>query len=214
MLKLSIMKVKLLPILFIAAFFTGCSTAYKSGQTPDDVYFSPARHDYDRDSARLEKRQDNTVYNENRTVYDNNPYEDRVIRRRINNRRYRRYDDRYNYPYGYNQYPVYSDVKTNNQSTTSQPRKTNLGVYTNPSTNTTTDNKTAQTNGSGVGNLIRKVFSGTGSSSSSDNSNTYSNKPSSSSNSSNNNSNSSSSSNSNSSKSSSTNSTNVPVRKF
>lgn len=37
------MKHTLLPILVAAALFTGCSSAYKSSQTPDDVYYSPAR---------------------------------------------------------------------------------------------------------------------------------------------------------------------------
>ena len=210
------MKRKILPILFIAAFFTSCTTAYKTGQTPDDVYFSPARYDYDHDSSRVERRKDNTVYNDRyKTV--NDTYEDREIRRRIYNRRYGRYDDRYIYPYGYNNYsPVYGDNKSGNQPTSSQPRKTNLGVYTNPSVNTstTTNGKVSvQNNGSGVGNFIRKVFSGSGNNSdsynNSSNSNTYSNNPSSSNNNSNNSNNSNSSSNKN-----NNNSSNVPVRKF
>jgi uncharacterized membrane protein YgcG len=37
------MKYKLLLVGFIAAMAAGCSSAYKASQTPDDVYYSPAR---------------------------------------------------------------------------------------------------------------------------------------------------------------------------
>lgn len=37
------MKYKLLLIGFVAAMLGGCSSAYRATQTPDDVYFSPAR---------------------------------------------------------------------------------------------------------------------------------------------------------------------------
>ena len=211
--KLAVMKRKFLPILFFAGFIISCSTAYKTGQTPDDVYFSPAKYDYD--SSRIERRQDNNVYNNSGTVYDDATYEDREIRRRINNRRYRRYDDRYNYPYGYNSYPpVYTNPKSSTQNSTSQPRKTNLGVYTNPS-NTSNDTKSNQRNGSGVGNLIRKVISGanSGSSDNSSSSNTYSNNNSNNS-SSNKPSNSGNNNSSNNNNSKSSNSSNAPVRKF
>jgi len=32
-----------LPLLSLTLVFASCTTAYKSGQTPDDVYFSPER---------------------------------------------------------------------------------------------------------------------------------------------------------------------------
>lgn len=168
------MKIFLL-LAIITATITSCSTAYKTGQTPDDVYYSPARletHDVRRD------RDENTTTDN--TVYTGT--EDREIRRRIRHRRYRRYDDRYGYPYGYNG-PVYGNPKYGIGTTqnTSEPRKTNLGAY-NPNTatpdsatstnskfgnkNTTgttpvrtfgTPDKTSN-NGSAVGNFIRKVF--------------------------------------------------------
>lgn len=222
------MKTKLLLSIFAIAALSSCTTMYKSGQTPDDVYFSPAPvyNDY----VRRDTKDDNTVYN-NPDVYNT---EDRTIRRRINNRRYRRYDDRYNYPYGYNngynKYPVYRDTKTNNN--TNQPRKYNLDVYKNnpapANTNTAptgklgtqqnTENNTAPVrkfnsttnSGSDVGNFIRKVFSGSGSEGANNNSYQGSNNN----NTSGNNSKSSNSNNTSNSSSSNSNSSNVPVRKF
>jgi len=180
--KLTIMKINFLLIAIIIATISSCSTSYKTGQTPDDVYYSPARYEYD--SVRTE-REDNAVYENS---------EDREIRRRVHNRRYRRYDDRYdypydtynNYPYGYNRYPpVYGNPKLGAPQNTTQPRKTNLGAYQpNPSANdssgsynpklgrvnnTGTNNpvrtfgnppNSSSSNGSGVGNFIRKVFTG------------------------------------------------------
>ena len=220
------MQPKTLLIALSVLAISSCSTAYKTGQTPDDVYFSPAPA-Y-KDYVRSENKENNTVYNTD--VYNT---EDREIRRRINNRRYRRYDDRYNYPYGnnngYNNYPpVYTDPKTTNTNS-SQPRKYNLGVYKNtPPSNTTTNTDpklgtqqntgttstpvrkfdNTSNNGSGVGNFIRKVLSGSGnegSNNSSSQNNSNSNSSSNNTKSSNNNSN---------TNSSNSNSSNVPVRKF
>ena len=45
-----------LPLLSLVLVFASCSTAYKTGQTPDDVYFSPERQ---RDEyVRVEKKDD------------------------------------------------------------------------------------------------------------------------------------------------------------
>jgi hypothetical protein len=37
------MKYKILLFGIMAAVLTGCASTYKAGQTPDDVYYSPAR---------------------------------------------------------------------------------------------------------------------------------------------------------------------------
>jgi len=165
----------------VGTSISSCSTSYKTGQTPDDVYYSPLR--LQTDEVRKEKKvrqDDNTV-----TVYDSPIYttpEDIEIRRRIHNRRYRRYHDRYDNPYGYNGYPVYQNPKTGVTTNPSKPRKANLGAY---APNTTTHDSTAAYNpklgkpantttgstpirtfspstnantGTGVGNFIRKVF--------------------------------------------------------
>ena len=181
------MKINFLLLAIITATIMSCSTSYKTGQTPDDVYYSPAR--LQTDNVRRE--------DENKNVQDNSVYtspDDRYIRRRVHNRRYRRYDDVYNNPYGYNAYPpVYVNPKSGTPpvTNTSKPRTTNLGAYkpnttipdslrsTNPklgmqnnsgaTTNGTPNpvrtfgnpaNSSVPNNGSAVGNLIRRVFSG------------------------------------------------------
>jgi hypothetical protein len=231
----------LLSIFLIAA--SSCSTSYKTGQTPDDVYYSPAR--LQTNEVRREKNKDRDVYN-NSSVYTS--AEDRMIRRRHNGR-YRRYDDRYGYdnPYGYNNsygYPVYVDPKTGATQNTSQPRKTNLGGYKqnttvstdsvktydpklgNQNTGTTInpvrtfDKSSTKNKGTVVGNAIRNIINNsTGNSAdayNSGNSNNTSTSRSFERSSSNNNSSSNSSTNSNSSSSnkSSSPATSVPVRTF
>ena len=175
------MKINFLLLTIIIAAISGCSTSYRTGQTPDDVYYSPAR--LQTDEVRRDREENNTVDN---TVYTSS--EDREIRRRVYNRRnrrhnrYDRYDDRYDYPYGYG-YPAYGKPTYGLPQNTQQPRKTNLGAYTpnsttpdsssfNPKTgkiNTGTSTAPVRTfgtpsnsssnSGTGVGNLIRKVFS-------------------------------------------------------
>lgn len=164
-------------ILAIAAFSLGsCSTAYKSGQTPDDVYFSPVRSVDERES-RDEVR-----------TYDSRPdaYEEREIRMSTRDRRWRdinddygynyRYDPyRYGYNYGYYYNPYYYNrpvflpgyTIVNPKNTT--PRTTNLGSYKN-STLEVANNKTGQTrwvpssrsynnnNSNNAGSFIRRVI--------------------------------------------------------
>lgn len=170
------MKKDFLLFIIIAVIITSCSTAYKTGQTPDDVYYSPAR------IQTYEVRNDRDIRDDN-TVYTNS--DDREIRRRIRHRRYRQYDDGYNYPYGYYG-TVYGNPKYGTTQHTSEPRKTNLGAYTpnssapdsvkiNPKTgkfaNTTTTspvrtfaNPGSSNNGTGVGNAIRRILNGANSS--------------------------------------------------
>lgn len=233
------MKINFLLIAFTLAILSSCSTAYKTGQTPDDVYYSPAR-----------LQTDDVRKDENKNVTDNTVYtssEDRDIRRRVHNRRYRTYDDsrsrtyddRYN-PYGY---PVYGNPKTTATQNNSQPRKINLGGYTpnvpdsikstNPKlgvqNNIGTTNPvrtfgnptTTPGNGSGVGNFIRKLFSVDNSSINSNNSTTNNGSPArtfdntrSSSPNNSGSSNNSSDSKSSSPSSPSSSSTSVPVRTF
>jgi hypothetical protein len=174
------MKINFLLLAIIIATVSSCSTSYKTGQTPDDVYYSPAR--LQNNEVRKEKNKEEDVY------YTT---EDRDTRRQVSNRRYRRYDrydtyERYNYPYGYyNNYPpVYGNSKYGTLENNSQPRKSNLGAYSpNPSTpdssniynpkfgrpyNGSTTNpvrtfgnqsNSSSNNGSGFGNMMRRVFS-------------------------------------------------------
>jgi len=104
---------------FAVAAFSSCSTAYKTGQTPDDVYFSPAR-----ETAAYVKveKEENEYYQPARTErsetrYRNDEYvnsDDRWLRMRVRNRyRWSAFDDyewndyRYN-SWSYNSYNSYT----------------------------------------------------------------------------------------------------------
>ena len=50
------MKPSILLLALTAAAFSSCTTAYKTGQTPDDVYFSPTRPQ--EEYVRVEKQDD------------------------------------------------------------------------------------------------------------------------------------------------------------
>lgn len=101
------MNAKFLLLAVGIAGLTGCATSYKTGQTPDDVYFSPAPKYVEKEVVKEEEnRQDN--------YYD---YRDRATRMKTTNyRRWNSLDDpyyfdgysyspsynfRYNYSYGY-----------------------------------------------------------------------------------------------------------------
>jgi hypothetical protein len=99
------MNTKILWAVLGLATLTGCSTAYKSGRTPDDVYYSPARENTG--YVAVEKNQDS--YRNNQENYRNyeNDYDyrdDRFFRLSMRNRMYRSvYDDFYwnDWRYGY-----------------------------------------------------------------------------------------------------------------
>ncbi|HEY9362874.1 MAG TPA: hypothetical protein VIQ00_06415 [Chitinophagaceae bacterium] len=142
------MKSTILLLAFSAALLSSCTTAYKTGQTPDDVYFSP------------ERQQDEYVQvdNKNDRYYqsDDDYYEDRYLRMKVQDR-YRwsdlddyYYNNRYAYgsfgnvyynnpwnPYNYwNHYynPYYPSVIILNPKTTTtynRPRTVNLNAYNN-----------------------------------------------------------------------------------
>ena len=208
------MKTKHLLLFISIVVFSSCSSAYRIGQTPDDVYYSPAPPppvEY----VKMDNQQDNDAYANNNT----NNIEDLAIRRGINDPMYRSnisldfgfgynpydyygsslfspYSSFYNpytytgvtfYPYNYNYYnsyyspfnnyyypPVYILKSGSPASNYTGPRRYNLGVYNNntssvishpeqPATNTSVPVRTFQkpqpVNRSGVGNLIRRVFS-------------------------------------------------------
>ncbi|HEY0058958.1 MAG TPA: hypothetical protein VGB56_07465 [Flavisolibacter sp.] len=95
----------LLPLLSLLIVFASCSTAYKSGQTPDDVYFSPAKPQ--REYVEREDNDDSRRYRRNEEAYysDN---EDRYLRMRIRNRdRWDYLDNYYRDPYAYSYRPAY-----------------------------------------------------------------------------------------------------------
>lgn len=91
-------------IALAAVLFSSCSSAYRAGQTPDDVYFSPTKEAPD-EYVQTQDRRDSRMY-EGSDQY----YEDRYLRMRVANRgTWSALDDYYfNSPYGYNSF-YYSD---------------------------------------------------------------------------------------------------------
>src|SRR5688572_16770470 len=139
-----------LPVLASVLILASCSTAYKSGQTPDDVYYSPERP---KGYVKTDKKEDRRV--------DEGEYrDDRYIRMKIRDRRYDGlYDDYYSYnPYYYHYYnsSLYYNSPWNNHTywnyyynpcgfcsscgtytskvVTRTPRAFDLSVYNTPNT--------------------------------------------------------------------------------
>lgn len=198
------MQAKILLIALSVAAFSSCTTAYKNGQTPDDVYFSPV------------KVTDDNQQNDNRDEAKNESPEDKQIRMGIRDPRWRDLDDNnYDYrnsPYhyctcncsntgyyynpSYHPWPIYL-TKVAPVNTT--PRMVNLNTYSGYNSNVTIDPKA----GSGINwvkpsgqynnsnnNTHRQTYTPSSSSSSSNNTRTYTPSSSSSSSSSNSSSNS------------------------
>jgi hypothetical protein len=74
-------------ILLFALFLTGFSSCatYRNGQTPDDVYYSPERENI----GYVQTERDEN----NRTSYNENRLEDRRLRQRVTDSRFRNFDD-------------------------------------------------------------------------------------------------------------------------
>ncbi|MFZ4056785.1 MAG: hypothetical protein ACOYKE_01545 [Ferruginibacter sp.] len=139
------MSTKLYLIALLAVSISSCSTAYKSGQTPDDVYYSPVRLDGEVRNDDKEDRREDQV---------NSDYlEERQIRMQIRNHRWRSFDYDYTYnPYNYGTYhgyyynpfycpiPVYNPgFNTPSNPKVSTPRTINLNTYTPTPTYTNTN---------------------------------------------------------------------------
>ena len=88
----------LIPILSLLLIFSSCTTAYKSGQTPDDVYYSPARP-YE-EYLKVEKS-DERKYRDDYAYRD-----DRYLRYKVRNRHWSSIDE--DYYYNYRPYYAYS----------------------------------------------------------------------------------------------------------
>lgn len=114
-----------------------CSTAYKSGQTPDDVYYSPARP-----AVIVEEKVDNRPDTRNEGRYYS--YRDRQILMGIYDPRWRYFNDDYHsfydpYRYGYNcgyyynpyyyPSPVFISGAAIINPKNRTPRMANLGSY-------------------------------------------------------------------------------------
>jgi hypothetical protein len=103
------MKIKHILFFVLAAALGSCSTAYRSAQTPDDVYYSPApaQNTYARES-----KQDQNSYVTTESEQDENSYyyrnEDRDIRRGIEDPVYRNsITFSMGMGYGYNPYSLF-----------------------------------------------------------------------------------------------------------
>ncbi|MEJ7913277.1 MAG: hypothetical protein WKF70_08990 [Chitinophagaceae bacterium] len=108
----------ILPLCTLLLFFASCTTAYKSGQTPDDVYFSPPRPQQAREEyVQVEEEDDRSYRRAETPAYS---YEDdRYLRMKIRNRNQWSYlEDYYRDPYAYN----YSNRYYYNQYGYSNPR--------------------------------------------------------------------------------------------
>src|SRR5829696_5424018 len=92
------MRTSILHLALVAVVFSSCTSSYKTGQTPDDVYFSPARPQDE--YVRVDDREEDDRRNPEE-VY----LEDRYLRMKVQNRtRWSDLDDysynrRYNYTY-------------------------------------------------------------------------------------------------------------------
>jgi hypothetical protein len=187
---------KFLLIAISAAALSSCSTAYKSGQTPDDVYYSPVRMVDESDNTKKEeiRQQDRQVsVNESR------------VRMQIRDRRWRDLDYDYDYDYSYSPYyysyntynnygyyynpyycsrPLYYPKVTAAAPVNTTPRMVNLNSYKNYNTVTRTDPKTgastitrtatrpynnSNNGGSKVGNVLREILVPSNNSSSNNN---------------------------------------------
>ncbi|MCR6719689.1 MAG: hypothetical protein NVV59_05200 [Chitinophagaceae bacterium] len=99
------MKLSLIYTGLAVLVLSSCSTAYRAGQTPDDVYYSPAR---ETDSyVVVDRRQDR--YNDRYNDYDvDRYYEDRFLRMRVMNRGlWSSLDYYYANPYAFSPYNYY-----------------------------------------------------------------------------------------------------------
>ena len=165
------MKSKILLLALSVAAFSSCTTAYKTGQTPDDVYYSPARP------------QDEYVRKENeerRQYRSDEYYDDRYLRMKVSNRArwndfndwysYERYGSGYNYSYGsyynpYNSWNYYYNPYCHGTVITSyknnvaytRPRTYNLNAYN----GNTTGNKNFSMRYSGTNTSSRYNSNGT-----------------------------------------------------
>ncbi|HUR10211.1 MAG TPA: hypothetical protein VM012_02510 [Flavitalea sp.] len=102
------MKSTILPLAIAALALGSCTTTYRAGQTPDDVYYSPAR---EKDAyVQVENNRDN-YRTESYRDYDDAyvPSDDRWLRMRVRNRsRWSAFDEYDWNDYRYNSYNLYS----------------------------------------------------------------------------------------------------------
>ncbi len=143
---------QILLLAIIAVSISSCTTAYKTGQTPDDVYYSPARPQAEYVEVDKDEYKD--------TRYNDEYYDDRYLRMKVRNRSrwddlndwyyYDRYSYTYNYHYGtwynpynswnyynnpychcYNNVIIVNPKGSQTQTAIVRPRSFNLSSYSN-----------------------------------------------------------------------------------
>ena len=179
------MKDKILLTLLVSSILVSCSSVYKTGQTPDDVYYSPTR-----EVAKKEQKEE-TKEEEQKTASSDDQYLKMKVRDRY---RWSRIDDydywtdsRYNshcnctcnppsYNYGY--YYGYSPIRYSNwypyspfnpvigyfnpryiRGTTSG---SNIKAYTNNTFNNTNSPRNPKTGTTSEGSFLKRVFTSSG----------------------------------------------------
>lgn len=177
------MKDKFLPILIAGFLLASCSSVYRSGQTPDDVYYSPTRQTArtDDDTKKEEKVEQNTA-----------SADDQYLKMKVRNRyRWTSIDDHeywndtrytpcycpcngsyttyhYTTPIRYNTwYTPYTPVLVwgNTRTIRGTTSSSNVKAYTNrtfSNTNSPVNTKTGSANNQG--SLLKRVFSSSGTS--------------------------------------------------
>jgi len=108
------MKRRLLSVFALAILFASCSSAYRQAQTPDDVYFSPAKEKERTYASANDSKQTDNYASRNKNNYDDytSSSEDDYLRMKIQNR-YRwgsldDYDYWYSPSYAFNNYYGYN----------------------------------------------------------------------------------------------------------
>jgi uncharacterized membrane protein YgcG len=165
------MKPLLLLLAFSAIIISSCTTAYKTGQTPDDVYYSPVRPQ--EEYVRVDNIDNRT--NGGTEQY----YEDRQLRMKVHNpTRWSELDDWYYYNNRYNYFGNYNPLSWNNPwnnytywnyyynpycprvimvnpksvATYNKPRVFNLNTYNNPPLNNNYNGKNIRNAGNNNNN--------------------------------------------------------------
>ena len=182
------MKRNFLLTIFLAILLASCSSAYKSGQTPDDVYYSPTRETKKEETKKQNEKDeyasadDNYLHMKVRSYNRWNTIDDYSY---WNDTRYNYQCNCNCYNYGYNPYiktsygwnnwylqtnnslynPYYTLIPYKNPTIyTGNTTASNIKAYSNTkfsNTNNTYNPKTGTNNsvGNGFGNLVKKAFS-------------------------------------------------------
>jgi hypothetical protein len=185
------MKAKLLLLTFITGLLASCSSAYKTGQTPDDVYYSPTKfRAADEEVKREEPKEEDENYLRmkvrNRDRWNNLDdydywYDTRYDHSVYNPNRFNMWHIRQNcccnnsWGYGWTSWgynPYYPTWFIRAPYIKGNTKGSNLTAFTNKNfsnSNTYNNPKTGGKN-NGFGNLIKKAFTSGGSNSNNGNS--------------------------------------------